>query len=679
MKRIIYLLTLLCLWTATTTWAEEAPRKKVAVVLSGGGAKGAAHIGALKVIEEAGIPIDYVVGTSMGSIIGGLYSIGYSTEQMDSLIRSQDWVYLLTDGTDRKDELLVNRIKSEQYTLSIPFKKTPKDALKGGLVQGRNLARLFSQLTEGYQDSISFSKLPTPFACVAHNLVDGSEYVFHSGKLALAMRSSMSIPGVFQPVHWNGMVLVDGGLSNNYPVDIARQMGADIVIGVDVQEDLAKADKLNTLIDVVNQIVDLMVQNKYHENVKASDLHIKVPASDYSAASFSAAAIDTLINRGEESTRAKWDSLLILKKKIGLAQSYQPKRNAPRQVPTEENVTMVPEIDPGKKPANSINVGVRFDNESLASIIFNSSVYLNDKKTQNLALTIRLGRKLLGRLDYTLHPFSSKWEINTSYDLSYNDLELYQSGDKICTYSFVRHLADFNIARSWHDIRFSLGARYENFHFKDFLMPLGYANIESVENEHFFIYYGQMQFDSYNKRTYPTSGLKWSAACSVYTDNMVKFNNSRPVPVLALSIEGAIPLRNRTTLLPWACSRTIFAKNNEYSFPMMNVIGGNTPGKLLDQQMPFVGIDYMQLSNTNTIIGGLKLRQRMGANQYLTAIGNVGFQKRGTTWDGLFAKHFWGAGVSYGYDTFLGPLEATLSYSNITKKLGYYISLGYTF
>ncbi len=679
MRRVVFFLTVLCLLMGIGTTTQAAPRKKVAVVLSGGGAKGAAHIGALKVIEEAGIPIDYVVGTSMGSIIGGLYAIGYSTEQMDSLIRSQDWIYLLTDGTDRKDELLVNKQKSEQYTLSIPFKKTPKDALTGGLVQGRNLARLFSQLTKGYQDSINFRKLPTPFACVSHNLVDGSEYVFYSGKLALAMRASMSIPGVFQPVRWNGMVLVDGGLSNNYPVDIAKKMGADIVIGVDVQQELAKADKLNTVVDVMGQIVDLMVQNKYKENVAASDVYIKVPANDYSAASFNKAAIDTMINRGEQSTRALWDSLQLLKKKIGVPKNYQARRNQPITVPDEENITMVPEIDPGKKPANSINVGVRFDNESLAALIFNTNVYLNEKKSRNLALTIRLGRLLLGRLDYTVHPFNTKWEVNTAYELSYNDLDLYHKSRKICTYSFIHHLGNFNISRGWHDIRFSLGMKYENFHFKDFLLPVGYSNIEEVENENFFVYYGQMQFDSYNKRTYPTSGMKWNINVSAYTDNLVKYNDNRPVPILALSWEAAIPLRNRTTLLPWACSRTIFAKNNSYSFPLMNVIGGDTAGKFLPQQMPFVGINYMQPSNANTIIGGMKLRQRVGSNQYLTAAGNVGFQKKGTTWNGIFAKTFWGAGVSYGYDTFLGPLEATLCYSNITKKLGYYVSLGYNF
>jgi len=657
--------------------ANAEGRKKVAVVLSGGGAKGVAHISALKVIEEAGIPVDYVVGTSMGSLIGALYSIGYTPEQMDSLVRAQDWMYLLTDATDRREELLAKKQKSEQYTLSIPFKKTPKDALKGGIIQGRNLAKLFSELTEGYHDSIDFRKLPIPFACVAHNLVDGSEYVFYSGKLALAMRASMSIPGAFQPVHWNNMVLVDGGLSNNYPVDIAKDMGADIIIGVDVQEGLSPADKLNTLPEVLGQIINLMVENKYEDNVADSDIHIKVKASDYSAGSFTAAAIDTLLNRGKTAALEKWDSLILLKKKIGIPDRYTAKRHGPFVIPQKEKYDIVPEIDPGKKPANSINVGVRFDNESLAALIFNTNVYLNQKQTREAALTIRLGRELLGRLDYTVKPFNSKWNVNWTYQIDYNDVDLYHHGKKTCTYSFLHHLGRFNISRSWRSIRFSLGAKYEYFHFNDFLLPPGYTGLTKVENEDFFIYYGQMQFDSYNRRTYPTSGMKWEVNAALYTDNMVKYNGRAAMPIISASWEAAIHPRNRTVLIPWVYGRAIFADDNYYTFPVMNVVGGNASKRFLPQQMPFIGIDYMQITGAKTFIGGLKLRQRMGSNQYLTFTGNIGLQSNG--WHDLFEDNLWGGGITYGYDTFIGPLEATFSYSNITKELGVYVSLGYNF
>lgn len=137
-------------------------RKKVGVVLSGGGAKGVAHIQALKVIEEAGIPIDYIVGTSMGSIIGGLYSIGYTPQQLDSMVRKQDWMFLLSDRVKRSAMSLNEREKSEKYVFSFPFTKSPKDAVSGGIIKGQNLANLFTELTVGYHDSVDFNKLPIP-------------------------------------------------------------------------------------------------------------------------------------------------------------------------------------------------------------------------------------------------------------------------------------------------------------------------------------------------------------------------------------------------------------------------------------------------------------------------------------------------------------------------------------
>ena len=219
---------LLCISVHTT--AQPGPRKKVGVVLSGGGAKGMAHIGALKVIEEAGIPIDYVVGTSMGSIIGGLYSIGYTPEQMDSMVRRQDWSFLLSDKIPRSEQNMAEREASEKYVFSLPFGKNAKTQAVGGLIKGQNLANLFSELTVGYHDSIDFNKLPIPFACVSENIVNGNEVNFHKGVLATAMRASMAIPGVFTPVRLDSMVLVDGGVVNNYPVNVARAMGADGVI-----------------------------------------------------------------------------------------------------------------------------------------------------------------------------------------------------------------------------------------------------------------------------------------------------------------------------------------------------------------------------------------------------------------------------------------------------------------
>ena len=177
--RLVVLL-LLAASLSSPLYASIDGRKRVAVVLSGGGAKGAAHIGALKVIEEAGIPVDIVVGTSMGSIVGGLYAIGYTSAQLENMMKQQDWNFLLTDKVSQSGQSLIRRESSDRYSFSIPLlKKHPKVS---GLIRGENINTLFSELTVGYHDIQDFNRLPRKFACVATNMETGEEYVFHSGK-----------------------------------------------------------------------------------------------------------------------------------------------------------------------------------------------------------------------------------------------------------------------------------------------------------------------------------------------------------------------------------------------------------------------------------------------------------------------------------------------------------------
>ena len=305
--------------------SKEPPRKKVAVVLSGGGAKGMAHIGALKVLEKAGIPIDIVTGTSMGSIIGGLYSIGYNANSLDSMVRVQDWSYVITDKEDMSRQSLSDRLKQNTYFFSTGLTLGKRDMNAGGIIKGKNLAELFQQLCTGFTDSLDFSRdLPKPFACVATDIIDNSEVVFHSGRLPQAMRASMAIPAAFSPVRIGDKVLVDGGLKNNYPADIAQEMGAEIIIGVSVQGAPKTAEDLGGTMSILSQIIDVNCKNKYDENVAITDLHMKVDTKGYGSASFSQAAIDTLIRRGEEEAMRHWDEIIALKERIGVEQSYRP-------------------------------------------------------------------------------------------------------------------------------------------------------------------------------------------------------------------------------------------------------------------------------------------------------------------------------------------------------------------
>ena len=489
------LVLLACFFLALPTSAQQ--RKKVGVVLSGGGAKGVAHIGALKVIEEAGIPIDYIVGTSMGSIIGGLYSIGYTPEQLDSMVKKQDWTFLLSDRIKRSQQTMSEREKSETYVLSLPLTgKGFKEQASGGVIKGQNLANLFSDLTVGYHDSIDFNKMPIPFACVSENVVNGDEIVFHNGVLATAMRASMAIPGVFTPVRIDSMVLVDGGMKNNYPVNVAKAMGAEVIIGVDVQDKLRTANELNTAPDILLQIIDLTTQKNYEQNVAATDVYIKVNVKGYSAASFTPNALDTLTNRGEEAAQEKWSELLKLKKKIGIPADYKPTPHGPytslsssrkffvkeinfsgiedvdkkwmmRKCKLKEDseisvaqlekalsvlrgsqaysnvsykLTSTPEGDKldfllEEKYERKINLGIRFDSEEIASMLLNATLNLKTHIPSKVSVTGRLGKRYAARVDYTLEPMQMR-NFNFGYLFEYNDINIYNHGDR--AYNTIR-------------------------------------------------------------------------------------------------------------------------------------------------------------------------------------------------------------------------------------------------
>ena len=326
MKKAFMFLMAFTLFAINMSGQGEFRRKRVAVVLSGGGAKGMAHIGVLRVLERAGIPVDIITGTSMGSIIGGLYACGYNSSELDSIVRVQDWSYILSDREDLSHQTLAEREDQNTYMMSrsINFKSRSTSG-GGGFIMGKNINDIFGKLTYPYNDSIDFNQLPIPFACVSTNIIDNTEHVFHSGILSESMRASMAIPGVFSPVRKGDKVLVDGGLRNNYPADIAREMGADIIIGVGVQGKPKTADDLGSATAILSQIVDVNCKNKYEDNVALSDLFIRVNTNGYSAASFSAAAIDTLIRRGEEAAMEHWDEILDLYNRIGDLSSEGPR------------------------------------------------------------------------------------------------------------------------------------------------------------------------------------------------------------------------------------------------------------------------------------------------------------------------------------------------------------------
>ncbi len=755
----------------SSTWMS---RPKVALVLSGGGAKGMAHIGVLRVLERAGIPIDIITGTSMGALIGGLYSIGYDAETLDSLVSVQDWNVLLSDKADMRSQSLAEREKQNTYILSRPLSIARKShTASGGLISGSNLSQLFTRLTVGWHDSISFATLPIPFACVATNIVDNTEYVFHNGYLPTAMRASMAIPGVFTPVrmsvvsekvrvkseelkchkndsakHTNSplftltsslkkdMVLVDGGLRNNYPADVARQMGADIIIGVSVQSEPRTADELQSGPNILMQIVDQNCKNKFAENWAMTDIPIKVNVKGYSSASFTRTAIDTLIARGEQAAMKQWDKLMQLKRTLGLADSYQPDR-LHRKVPqskalsfridsiqfdnisaqdrnyvttkyglergrdvTAEQVEQVITdlgtnllytnagynisksdgkyiltISAGERKTSRVNLGVRFDTEEMVALQANMSHRLPTRMPVTLELTGRLGKRMMARVDANVSPMHHG-RIGLSYLFRHDDINIYEGGKRDYNFTYNQHAVNLQ-ALSFNIRNFScdVNLHMDFFDFHDVLFGEE-AKPERIDNIHMYSYVFRLNYDSEDQWFFTTRGARLKAGFGYYTDNFIGWKGHGGLSIADCLWRMSFPLNSRFTLQPMLYGRIILGDGAPLI--MRNAIGGMTAGQYLAHQMPFAGVGHVEFAGNAMLACQLRAQQRIADNNYII-LRVAAAQHNDKLRDILKRRTLTGCELAYFYDSMFGPLGASLGYSSKTKEAYFYINLGYQF
>lgn len=277
-------------------------RQKVGVALSGGGALGLAHIGVLKYFEEQHIPIDYVAGTSMGGLVGGFYATGATATDLEKTVDEANWEGLLSPSFKFTDQPVAEKQDWDRPvgTFSVPFGK--RFALPAGLNSGQQLWLLLSRHTAAYGTLNSFDDLPTPFRCVATDLVKGKSVVLDHGPLAKALRATMAIPGIFTPVLWDDMVLIDGGVLNNLPADIAKQMGAGKVIAVTVESDAPKKTDFKSLGGVLRQTVSTIIADNERRNLANADLVLRVKTGQLSGSGYDQAK--QLVQLGYQAAKA---------------------------------------------------------------------------------------------------------------------------------------------------------------------------------------------------------------------------------------------------------------------------------------------------------------------------------------------------------------------------------------
>lgn len=329
-----FVLAALLLLTSFTAYSNDSiavtRRPKVGVVLSGGGAKGAAHIGVLKYLEEAGIPIDYIAGTSMGSIVGGMYALGYSPDEILDIISNVDWNELISNQLDRRQMSYHRKNVKGTHLLTVPFSLKGKNedlqsisfknSLPKGFVSGDNIMNLFNSLAVGYSDPLSFNDLPVPFLCIVTNMLTGEAEIADKGEFTKALRASMAIPILFDPIKMNDALYADGGLTINFPVDQCRAMGADYIIGVSMSPGLEQdPEKLSSVLSQVKQLKNIITDKDFDEYDEQCDIFISPDLKGVGMLSFDAESVSIITQSGYEAAAAKAESLKALKEKLQVA------------------------------------------------------------------------------------------------------------------------------------------------------------------------------------------------------------------------------------------------------------------------------------------------------------------------------------------------------------------------
>ena len=715
-------------------------RKKIGVVLSGGGAKGFAHVGVLKVLEEAGIPIDYIAGTSMGAVVGGLYAVGYSADMIDSLIQIQDWNKLMRDVVERENIPMVQRNNYNRFVVSLPFNLPFGDnsggvTLPPGVYSGQNIFNLFLNSTIGYQGNINFDDLPIPFGCVAADVRTGKDIMLREGNLAEAIRASMAIPGVFTPVEKDDMLLVDGGLVNNYPVDLVRSMGADIVIGsiFPIEEEVIEQSK-GSISEITQQIWNFIGVEKRTSNVDNTDILITPDIYPYHMMDFQRPAIDTIITRGVTAAKKSWDDLITLKEWLNIDESAQhnikkinnyinlntfnirsvtiegiPKRENNylyRWIDIEDNKITRKELDQiiakiygsglftkvhyrlegtdpfdlvfivDVKESNRLNLGIHFDSNDMAAILANSTIKLNSSLNSMFDLTTRLSRDSYLMIDYSINSgIFYKGGIN--YKISRNDLNIYERGNLSYILGLTKNTLNLVFSEFYfRNLMLHLGAQIDHFHFFKALGSTNEPPRNLLVNQLYINYLINGTFDNLNNEYFPSSGQYFSFQYSVHTDNFVSLNDHNPTNIAEMNFFKPISMSDKVFITPRVAARYIL--NDSVPLVYRNIAGGRTDRHYIPQQISIQGSKGMELLENMVLTTDVSLHYNFRTNNYLYTNLNIMVHDH-NIYSILKGDYYLGINMGYSYLTVAGPLRLELGYSGLSKRLHPYVSYGYYF
>ena len=716
------------------SFGQETVRPKVGLVLSGGGAKGLAHIGVLKTLDSLNIKVDYIAGTSMGAVVGGLYASGYSAKQLDSIFSKLDVNALLQDYTPRESKSFYEKRNDEIYALTLPFSNF-KLGLPSGLSKGLYNFNLISRLTKHVSHIREFNQLPIPFLCIATDLETGNQVVLEKGILAEAIIASGALPTLYNPIEINGRLLIDGGVVNNYPVEELTSRGITVIIGVDVQEGLKNRTQLNDVTAVLSQINNFSMIEKMEEKKRLTTIYINPEVKEYSVVSFekgteiiqkgndkaneysnqikafahhsaqnrkviqndSITIADITSNKLENYTKAYLVGKLKIKKNTTITHLQLEK--AISNINATQNFSAITysfeKRNKGErlvlnlkenKNNTFLKFGIHYDDLYKSGVLVNYTHKKIITKNDVVALDVVLGDNFRYNFDYYIdNGFYWSFGLNSKLNAFNRNISTdFENGVVFTDLGINSINIDFTelthhaYLQTLFAQKFSVGAGVEFKHLK--IQSQTLQNTTPIfDNSGYLSVFGYLKYDSFNHKYFPNKG--WSFAgelksylySSNFTEQFERFSIARA--------EGAIvfePLKKCTiksqTEIGFAIGRR--------SISFFDFVLGGYGFVPTNNFKPFFGYDFLSVAGDSYIKQALTLDYEFYKKHHVNfagnfaTIGNRIFEHK-SQW--LERPKHTGYAIGYGMESIVGPLEIKHSWSPETRNHFTWFSIGFWF
>ncbi|SUX47285.1 patatin-like phospholipase family protein [Chryseobacterium indoltheticum] len=688
---------------------------KIGLSLAGGGAKGFSHVGVLKVLDSLGVKVDYISGTSMGAIVGGLYASGYSGKEIEKIVMDTDFYSLIRDPKSRKESSFFNK-SVDKYLFTIPL-KNGKITLPSSISSGQKNVYLLKELFKNVSNVNDFSKLPIPFMCVATNLESGNMKIFESGDLVQAIMASSAFPSLMDPVKIGDSIYIDGAMTVNYPSKPLKDKGIDIVIGVDLNQDLSKREDLNNIISILNQVIDFGIQKDTRRQYKHTDINIKPNLTGMTATSYDdkkkildsgyveglkyAAILDQLPKREFDRLRQavnpiysnvyKIDSISIdggriygknyVLGKMGLRlPSLQTYGSINRgldklvatnnysfinyDIVTENNFNYLKLYVTEDEARHFLKVGLHYDEIFKTGLLLNYSAKRLLFKNSNLSLDVVVGDKPRYYLNYFVDngyiPGFGIYSSGMSFDLRNS------SNINADNWEWLRN--EVYIQSVWKD-KFAIGAGMSHDYFE--------AEINGLNKRYnrFLNPYVFLKSDTQNDRDFPTKGFYLNAEGKVI-DLMKSEVEKRLIQVKA-DVRVNLPI----------------TKQLSYHLNLYGgiTIGENLPefyqyrlGGIFEQNIVnfknFSGFYFAQLNSNNVVLVSNDLQFKFYKNLFLS--GNFSFANLSDdiSFEDAVKVNYSSLGATLGYKSPFGQIKLNFSHSLKNNQKGIFsVILGHWF